>query len=498
MFYRVFMRNKILFIVLILSGFLVHCSRQEDLQQEMNIIFITADTLRADHLGCYGYNTNTSPYINALASKSIQFMDVSSVINNTNPSHISMFTSQYPKSHKVYTNWKSLGKEHVTLAEILKNQGYKTAAFVSASHLDSNISGLGKGFDFYSNTQKTKVNADETLNKSLAWMKSNTKEKFFIWTHFFDPHLPYNPPPPYDSLFDPYYHGWGRIFFDVFNHKASPNISVNNPDLTPIQKDTLARMMNGNFNNLDMTYNRIGLRDRDITYVKSLYDGEIKFMDYHIGILLDQLGKMNLTKKTIIIFTADHGESLGEHGIYWGHKGIYEPSIKIPLIIHIPGMSAQEIKATVTNMDILPTILDLLKLPVNTKTRQRFDGKSMMPLIEGKTNTIHEMLFIEQSNNMAKAIKKNDFKYINPVQENFPYFPNDYRHQEGLYHLKPDPDELHNLVPMGDLQNNSYQDLRQNLLLWAGKTWSTKEDSEEIQKLEESQKEKLKSLGYIN
>ena len=149
-----------------------------DREPKLNILLITSDTLRSDHLGCYGYERQTSPHIDELASRSVQFMDASTPVNLTNPSHISIFTAKYPKNHGVYTNWSALDKEHVTLSEILKKQGYKTAALVSTNHLNADISGLGRGFDFYRNIQKPEASADETVKDALGWIKEMARKGF--------------------------------------------------------------------------------------------------------------------------------------------------------------------------------------------------------------------------------------------------------------------------------------------------------------------------------
>jgi len=461
----------------------------------MNVILITADTLRTDHLGCYGYVNNTSPNIDELASKSIMFIQACSTINNTNPSHVSIFTAKYPKNHGVYTNWTPLSKKHTTLTEILKKNGYKNAAFVSAGHLNSNSIGLGKGFDFYQNTQKTKVPADQTIKNAVHWIKANSKKKLFVWIHLFDPHMPYNPHVPYDKIFDPDYDGWGKIFFDVYNRGVPLSLVYQNHKLTESQKTILSLASQGRASAL-IWNNKIGLSDRDVKYVASLYDGEIRFMDNNIGVLLKEIENMGLSNKTLIVFTADHGESLGEHGIYCAHKGIYENSIDVPLIIHIPGMPSQKISGTISNLDILPTILDILNLKTNPEIQKVFDGKSLVPLMEGKVHDIRDVFFVEHANNLAKAIKKSGYKYIMPVEKNFPFFPKGYRHQEEMYCLKRDPEERVNLVKKDHLESIS-NELKVNLYKWTGKINSAEEESISYKHLDNEQVEKLKSLGYI-
>ena len=464
----------------------------------MNILLITADTLRADHLGCYGYHRQTSPNIDALASKSIQFMNVSSVINNTNPSHISMFTAEYPKDHGVYTLVTPLGKGHVTLAEILKDRKYQTAAFVSANHLSNAMSGLGRGFDVYREAHKMKVPADETIENALDWIRENPSKKFFVWIHLFDPHMPYDPPFPYNKAFDRDYTGWGKIFFDVYTMKAPADQYIKTPGLTNLQAETLKRISDGRFSSQDIIRNKVGFSDRDVEYVKSLYDGEIKFMDYYIGFLLNEMQKLGLDRNTLIIFTADHGESLGEHGIYFDHIGIYEPSIKVPLIIYIPQSPAKKNNSMVSNMDILPTLLYILNISVSSKIRQHFDGISLMPLLQdGTVNVIHKELFIEHANNLAKLVKNKDYKYIRPA-DGATDSTDSFVHKDEFYDLGNDPGELNNLRETKSLENTPYEEMKKSLLDWAGDTWMITKDEKAFEQLKREQREKLKALGYIN
>lgn len=465
---------------------------------KLNILWITADTLRADHLGCYGYGRQTSPHIDELASRSVQFMEASTPVNLTNPSHISMFTAKYSKNHGVYTNWSALDKSHVTLAEIFKRKGYKTAALVSTNHLNAEISGLGRGFDFYRNILKPEARADETVKDALAWMKENGKERFFVWIHLFDPHLPYNPPPPYDKIFDPEYNGWGKIFFDVYNRKLPAQDFASSPELNHSQVETLTSIAQGKLLNSDIFFNKIGLTEQDVEYARSLYDGEIRFMDEQIGLLFKEMGNLGLGSNTIIVFTADHGESLAEHGIYFDHKGLYEDTMKIPLIIYMPGKPPGKIGSEVYNMDILPTLLDMLHISVSSEIKEAFDGKSLFPLMQGETLEVRDKFFLEQKNNLAKSIKSHGFKYIMPVPENFVHFPNDYIHQEELYDLRSDPGEKINLMTNGNLQDTPYKDLKADLKSWAGKTWAVKRDSKALENLNQEQRDRLKALGYIN
>jgi arylsulfatase A-like enzyme len=271
-----------------------------------NIIFITIDTLRADHLSCYGYKSKTSPNIDLLAKKSFLCTNVMAQVPLTLPSHATIFTGRSPISHGIKNNANFiLDESEMTLAEVLKNKGYKTAAVIGGFPLISYF-GLDQGFDHYDdqlNTRQYQVetaelerNARDVTDAALTWLKQNKQHLVFMWIHYYDPHLPYDPPKNYKNNFE----------------------------------------------------NR--------------YDSEINFVDNQIGRLLSHLKDSKLFHETMLVITSDHGEGLGDHfekdhGIF-----LYNSTLEIPLILKPASIivKPREVDIQIATQDIMPTILDIL------------------------------------------------------------------------------------------------------------------------------------------
>jgi arylsulfatase A-like enzyme/Tfp pilus assembly protein PilF len=291
-----------------------------------NILLITLDTTRADHLGCYGYRPAKTPALDGLAREGIRFARVYCPAPVTLPSHLSILSGLYPVAHGVRNNGHHLPSGIRMLAEILKGRGYATAAFVSSFSVDSRF-GIDRGFDVYDDTFQAQASlksvnaerrAEETFNRFSRWLEDDSGRRFFAWVHYYDPHLPYEPPPPYKEEFS------GRP-----------------------------------------------------------YDGEIAYMDHYVGAILDRFRTKGILEKTVIIVAGDHGEGLGDkveigHGIF-----LYEPTLRVPLIFHNlkifprPRVSETEVRL----VDVAPTILDLIGLKDEAAGMQ---GQSLVPRLKGK------------------------------------------------------------------------------------------------------------------
>jgi len=253
--------------------------------EELNIILITVDTLRADHLECYGYDRVKTPQINRLANEGILFECNIVQAPLTLPSHSSILTGTYPLHHGVRDNGGFyLEEDHITLAEVLKTKGYSTGAFVAAFVLDSRW-GLDQGFDYYyDNFDLTKYKTvsldsvqrrgDEVVEEVYKWLENQSQQRFFAWIHLYDPHTPYDPPEPYKTEYRGSHFG--------------------------------------------------------------LYGGEIAYVDHLMGEFRSFMEEKNLLDKTLIIFTSDHGENLGEHKESAHGFFIYDSDIRVPLIIRFP------------------------------------------------------------------------------------------------------------------------------------------------------------------
>ncbi|MEW5801851.1 MAG: tetratricopeptide repeat protein [bacterium] len=352
--------------------------------KDYNVLLITIDTLRADHLGCYGYEKVKTPNLDALAAQGVLFTQAVTPVPITLPAHSSIMTGQYPIQHGVRNNGNFILENKArTLAEILKENGCRTGACIGSFVLNS-IFGLDQGFDFYEDKlpvrgKPTDIlynerNAGEITRLGLDWLKENGDRRFFLWLHYFDPHAAYSPPFPF-------------------------------------------------------------ARD----YQKCPYDGEIAYTDQCLGDLIKGLDLLGLTNRTIIILTADHGESLGEHGEATHAIFIYESTLRIPLIIKGPNglfPRGKKIQALVSNLDILPAVCDLFDI----KQPPDLAGKSLLPLMYGKSREIHQEILLESLSpklnfgwSRLEGVRKKDWKYIQAP------------HPE-VYRLAIDPGEKKNLI----------------------------------------------------
>jgi arylsulfatase A-like enzyme len=342
-----------------------------------------------------------------------------------------------------------LDSEFTTLAEVLKAEGYVTAA-ASGSRAVVNITGFGcesgidQGFDIFYSKNRLKTDAKSINQFAIPWLRANSNSNFFLWLHYFDTHAPYVPPTSY-----------AEKFYD----KDNP-IIVSLESIPYSQK-----RVHGDIN--------------DLNFYIAQYDGEINFVDAHVGKLLDELSKLGLLDKTLIVITADHGENLGEHDIFFAHCRIYETSLHIPLIISGPNIpSKKRIEGMVQSIDIMPTLLDILGISVNIN----MEGASLVPLIYGEREEIHKEVFSESINNERKAIKIKDWKLIYELGNK----------KLELFNLKNDPNELNNVVDRFPLVA---KDLKERLEKFMNSSVYSQDIPNQI--VDEAHRKSLKSLGYI-
>jgi len=331
----------------------------------LNVILITVDTLRADHLGVYGYRRNTSPHLDRFAKEGILFRQAFAHAPSTNPSLSSLMTSHYPHETTVLHVFNVLPQGVVTMAEILKEAGYRTAAIISHFTLRRG-SGFEQGFDMYDDQMGDSVPvrhdlsasklylrvervAPKTTRAALTWLEGHAKKQpFFLWVHYDDPHGPYTPPAPYSTIFvEPSTGGTTRL---PINGDGSGKGGIPLPQ-------------------------QLGAH-RDPAYYIAQYDGEIRFLDDALGVLLQKIQELGLFDNTLLIFTADHGEGMGEHNYYFDHpEFLYNGLIQVPLILWVPGFAGgKEVRVPVAHVDVVPTILDI----VGIKVSQPFRGQSLL------------------------------------------------------------------------------------------------------------------------
>ena len=308
-----------------------------------SLVLISMDTTRSDHLHCYGYPLPTSPALDRLASEGILFENVITQAVNTGPSHATIFTGLLPMGHGVRFNGVPLGVEFETLATLLAKAGYRTGAFVSGYTLIASQCGLQRGFELYDDQiAKEERRAGETVDRAVAWLKSLPSDKpYFLFVHLFDPHGRYDPPAGYADKFR--------------TGKYEP---ISSADLIP------------EYQKLELPGGGTSLDPLD--YI-SRYDGEIAYADAQIARLMSQV-----SDKTAVIVTSDHGESLVEHNYYFSHGSrLYEEALRVPLIVRAPGLplKGKRVGGLATSADLLPTALTLLQQPLP----RRLAGRNLIP-----------------------------------------------------------------------------------------------------------------------
>jgi len=351
-----------------------------------NVLLISIDTLRADHLSCYGYSHNTSPNIDAFAKDAVLFNHSISPVSLTLPSHTSMMTGTTPLYHKIHDNDLRLSSENYTLAEMLKEKGFETGAIIGAFVLDSQF-GMDQGFDVYDDFLKEREEKSFFFNERSAkdstkiakeFLEEKKDSNFFLFLHYFDVHGPYK------------------------SHKRFA-----------------------------------------VPSAKLLYDGEIKYVDHYVGQVLQKLKDMGLYDSTLIIITADHGESLNDHFERTHGYFIYHSTVHVPLIIRAPGgLRNAKVNDTVGLIDIMPTICGAL----NINIPESVQGRDLGPYLSGEGRINEKRFFYCES---LLPTKFNIGPLLGIVSENWKYI---HTQQPELYDIAKDPKETENLIEQNDQQ----------------------------------------------
>ena len=361
------------------------------------MILVTMDTTRKDHLGCYGYRLPTSPNLDAFAEESLVFENCYSAANFTLPSHASIFTGLYPYNHGVILHPQPLYPEVPSLAHILAAHGYTTLGVTSIGFMHKEI--LGKGFgQIYSPIESARYvpemeqlqrRAGETTDVAIDVLDSlrAAGEGLFLWLHYWDPHYPYAAPDEHRRI--GVSQGTSKERLEFITERFG--VWGYTGDLSP--------------DNLNEVASKIRLTGSDRKTMISEYDQEIAYMDRHIGRFLEALKRRGLYDNSIIIFTADHGDSLFENDSDWlEHNFIYEPVVRVPLIIRSPDIQPRRLKPLVQSVDIAPTVLNWLNLDA-----PEMDGKDMMPLIS-RGDPVREKVFLTEVGARVVGIVSGGYK----------------------------------------------------------------------------------------
>jgi choline-sulfatase len=371
-----------------------------------DVFLVTIDTLRADHVHCYGYGPIQTPALDSLAKDGVRFAEAFTPSPITNASHTSILTGLLPSTHGVTDFAVRLASTFPVWADLLKKQGYRTGAFIGSVVLDSQnfAPGLDRGFDFYDNFPKVAQNKSrwgrlerrgrDVAQRAETWLSANPAGPHFVWIHFYDPHDPYDPPPPFSQVYN----------------------------------------------------------DR-------LYDGEIAYADSALADFVAYLKKRGWYENSIVIAVGDHGEGLGEHHEETHGIFLYDSTTHVPLIIKFQGQRQADkvVEAQVRTTDILPTVIELLKI----SPPKRLDGESLIPYLAlaGTPETTGRIVFGETDYPMRfgwaplRSVRGEGFKFIEAPRPEF-------------YDLRSDPRELtNNYAPW----NSTVQKFRAMLSDWRSK-----------------------------
>ena len=408
----------------------------------MKVIVILSDSLRKDHLGCYGNEWIKTPNIDALAKESVVFENAQPEALPTIPVRTALFTGQYTLP---YRPWQPLTDEDITAAEILRRYGYITALITDTYHLAKPGMNLHRGFhvfrwirgqeaDAYKSGPSSRVVDDfikpamkgdiieralqqyfkniegrekeedyfvaQVVEETTAWLEANHKyDDFFLWFDCFDPHEPWDPPSPFDKKYT-----------------------------DPGQKGK--KLIHPKYGKVDW------MTKEELEYVRGLYAGEVSFVDKWIGRLVNKIKELGIYDESLILFLSDHGHPHGDHNsIMKTPDNLYSELLRIPLLMKYPGglYAGKRIDELVLTNDILPTILEIMNLSKETEGMQ---GRSIQPIVEGKKDKIREYIVTGYHESTHRCVRDKEWSFILRPKEQ----------KDELYNLKEDPKEKNNLI----------------------------------------------------
>lgn len=430
------------------------------------IIVISADALRADHLGSYGYERQTSPNLDAFAKDGVLFENAVSQSSWTLPSFSSLFTSVYPSFHRAYSFDVMPLTSELSLIPEIQDQGYATAAFVNNPSLYP-LQGFSQGFDRYDYGIR---NEQDRIEHALQWIQRMKNQRFFLLLHMMKPHEPYAAPPPYSSAYIP---------------------------VSPIKVDTSTRALD----EIDSSCKK--LPDEDLRYLIAQYDGEILYLDLLLNRFFQRLKQLNVYDNALIIFLSDHGEEFREHQRLLHGTSVYQEQIHVPLIMKFPQDYSRKnirIPRYVETINVLPTVLDVIR----ADAPKYVQGRSLLPLIGRGTSSGKEDLLLSETQIAGKsAMVQGHYKYVftmNAKDFEASAVPCSVRKQEELYDLQADPRESKDILA----QHPEIADrFRKQRLVYENKVAEfLKKRSTTVSStpyvLDEQVKEELRALGYIN
>jgi arylsulfatase A-like enzyme len=444
-----------------------------------NVLWITMDSLRADHLGCAGYERARTPNIDALAGEGTLFAQAIAQASYTHISVPSMITGKVPAFAGVRTPAAHLDSSQATLAEVLREEEYLTCGIVMRWNESFN-----QGFEWLHPASRC---TRERTRLCLEALNRLDGHPFFIWLYYWDPHLPYDPPEEFMRIYEPQYSR------EEGKWEGRPKPTLKNEEL---------RDATGFYGGTVLVLNRVNegrivLTAMERQHLVNLYDAEIALVDSRIKEVVGRIKELGLWENTMVVLNADHGEAFGEHDRYYHGHTLYEEEVRVPLIVKPPGSQAgsKVIEGPVRNLDIMPTILDYCGIP----PPQHLNGQSLRPFIEN-----------DQYPNFSTSLETvgfwkgmgSEFQLVGYRQDGYKLIYDLVAEERELYHLDRDAGETHNLAAFSDQSADIAgrevelsEDLLQTL---AFKHLGDLKISFNSLKMDRATQQRLKALGYID
>ncbi len=425
----------------------------QDDSPRQNLILISIDTLRADRLGAYGYDRDTSPALDALATRGIRFETVIAESSWTLPSHITLFTGLSPSLHGVVSQERKLADSVPWLTEVLRDQGFRTFAFTGGIYVAPNF-GFERGFETYASAMH-KPDSEEmqpiAFRTALAHTEQriaelDSSERFFAFVHTYDVHCPYDPPAEYAERFD--------------SRPVSDHIETRDSCGNP-------------------TFNEMDLDEGQAKFLSDRYDAGIRHADDQLGRFLARMEKRGVLDKTVVVVVSDHGEEFLEHG-WIGHRTLHMDVLRVPWIVAGPGIEARVVAEPVGLEDVMPTLLALLDVPSPPT-----EGKSMLPVIRGERPEIADR---------ARFSELGVGPELRSVVLGGQHFIEDPNHRM-LFDWRADPKEQTDLVTIEtDRAAEMRQLLVDNAMLRSRSPLKTK--ARILEGIDDELQQQLRALGY--
>jgi arylsulfatase A-like enzyme len=438
--------------VLALLGLLVTLSCSSAEERPRLVVLVSIDTLRADHLGFYGYDRPTSPALDALALEATVFEDVTSTSPWTLPAHGTLLTGLYPRRHGLTSHERYLAPAQKTLAQFFSEASYRTAAVVNSHNL-SPLFGLDRGFQQYRYVEEVADRRDpskEITDQAMEWLEGAGQGRFFLFLHYYDVHSDYASLPDFEALFLAPYDGIA---------------DGSTAQLTAYREG------------------KVSLGASDAPHLVDRYDAGIRQMDAEIGRLLRFLEDKAWLEETLLVVTSDHGEEFFEHGGVLHGQTQYQEVLRVPLLLRGPGIPrGRRVHAPVSLVDVVPTLLARAGIVLHGD----LDGEDLAPLwSESGDRAPDRYLFSEADHNNVEHDITRSVRYRN-LKLHFNRLSGEFR----LYDLARDPDELEDVAASEERAVGALSTELERFL--AGGTAEAP-----VRALSEEEIRKLRSLGYL-